>query len=168
MAQSLIIPRSEVVRGARHEHALPWRVVLWVAAVLTLVGWLDVAFLWAPLSIGEMGWRFEVIAATVDSLPLATIGLTAVLMACVHRESKAGLACVATFGALTCMALLVLGAWFVANGLRMQSPDLRDGPAQIEILRTSIFAFIYIIIYALITSSAAQRLLANHDASSPH
>ena len=168
MAQSLIIPRSEVVRGARHEHALPWRVILWVAAGLTLVGWLDVAFLWAPLRIGEMGWRIEVIAATVDSLPLATIGLTAALVASVHRESKAGLTCVATFAALTCIALLVLGAWFVASGLRMQSPELRNGPAQIEILRTSIFAFIYVVIYALITSSAAQRLLANHDASSPH
>ena len=164
MPQSLIIPRSDVARGHRPEKPLPWKVVFWVSAGLTLLGWLDVGFLWAPLQLADLSWRFNVIAATIDALPLATIGLTAWLVAAVQRESHAGLMCVVTIGAVTCALLLVLGAWFVASGMRMQSPGTGNVPGLLEIGRTSLFALIYLFVYAGITGSAAKRLLADDEA----
>src|SRR5262245_28427718 len=97
MPQSLIVPRSQVARGTHAEPSLPWRAAFWIALGLTAIGFLDAAFLWVPLRITEIFWRVSVIRATVDALPLATLGLTALLITTVHRQSGRALNGIAIF-----------------------------------------------------------------------
>lgn len=85
-----------------------WDMLGWIGVVFLLVGGLDIALAWFPSQFGSPEWEFGTVSATLDALPLPTMGLLFVLVACIARGSRAGIrvACIV----LWVVAALIVGA----------------------------------------------------------
>lgn len=83
-----------------------WRLLLIVGAVFVLIGGLDLALAWFPIGLGNPEWEFGTISATLNGLPLPTIGMM-LLLAALLAEGRARAARVGA-GALGLLALLLV------------------------------------------------------------
>lgn len=91
-----------------------WRLVIWVGAAFWAVGWLDVGLLWYPQQVGNAGWEFGIISASLNGLPVPVIGTVFVLAGAVALGHPR-LARVAQFAGV--VAVVVVGAMAVLYGL---------------------------------------------------
>jgi hypothetical protein len=58
-----------------------WRLVGLLGALLVVVGLADLAITWWPLGFGNPEWEFGTVTATMNGLPVPTLGLVAVAAA---------------------------------------------------------------------------------------
>jgi hypothetical protein len=91
-----------------------WTLFLVAGAAFMVVGWTDIALLWRPLLLDNMEWRFSTITASVNALPLPTLGLVLVGVAGLAKRRvgtiMAGGALAAILGAI----ILIAGALFAS------------------------------------------------------
>lgn len=97
---------------ARPDPSGAWRVVGLGAAGIWCIGALDVGLLWVPPDFGSVEWEFGTISATVDALPLMTIGLIGVGAAGWARGSIRTCRVVAALAGVVVAGLLGLGALY--------------------------------------------------------
>jgi hypothetical protein len=57
-----------------------WPVLDWVGLAFLLMGLVDLALAWFPLGFGNPEWEFGTISATLNGLPLLTIGLVSLVV----------------------------------------------------------------------------------------
>src|SRR5262245_56246877 len=62
-----------------------WYLLGWSGLVYILVGGIDILLAWYPIEFGNAEWEFGTISATLDRLPLATVGAMFILAAGVAR-----------------------------------------------------------------------------------
>lgn len=84
-----------------------WRVLGVLGAALALAGWTDVALGLLPARPGNPDWEFGAISATLDAMPLGTLGLGLAAAALTARGARRTLAAVAVFAWLVVAALVV-------------------------------------------------------------
>jgi hypothetical protein len=52
-----------------------WYLLGWIGLAFALVGGFDLALIWIPLGFGNPEWEFGTVSATLDGLPVTTLGL---------------------------------------------------------------------------------------------
>ena len=67
------------------------RLALVAGIFIIIVGWVDIFVGWFPLGFGSPEWEFGAVSATVDGLPLSTLGLVATLLGTSAPGSRWGL-----------------------------------------------------------------------------
>ena len=87
-----------------------WRLIAAVGAAFMATGWLDVGLFWFPLGVGDAGWEFGVISASLNGLPVPVMGTALLLTGAVgagHRR-LARFAQVAAVGAVVVVGLMAV------------------------------------------------------------
>lgn len=111
---------KKVVMGAEESGALrvrdgervAHRLLGWLGGAFLLVGLVDLALLWYPLDFGNAAWEFATLGRTLDSVPMAGLGLGLVAFAALKSPGRLGLT-VRVLGAafvLTAVAFVLIGA----------------------------------------------------------
>jgi hypothetical protein len=147
-----IQPSAEDLPRSYRSLQLPWSILLLLGTALTIVGWVDIALLWWPLSLGNVEWEFGTISATFDGLPLGTIGLSLAGAAALGGRRfgiarAAGIAMlVVAFGLIAIYLLYLLTL----------APAWRGTPEAVQpsllkaAIKTTIFAITYVTAFAWI------------------
>lgn len=85
-----------------------WRVIGWFGLLLAVVGLIDAGLHWFPTAFGSFEWEFATVAMSFGALPLATMGLAALLGSFIARGIRWGIITVAVV--LVILAILVAAA----------------------------------------------------------
>lgn len=109
-------PRPEAVRAGLGS------VAGWAGLAFVLVGGLDFALTWYPFDFGNREWEFGTVTASLNGLPVPTIGLALLLIGALLLERRwwAGMASVAAFG-LTLWVLAGAVLWITTVPLALQT-----------------------------------------------
>lgn len=110
-----------------------WKAVGWFGLLLAIVGLTDVALYWYPTAFGSPEWEFGTVAAAFSALPLATIGLAAVVGAVLVHRPRTWM--VVTAGALLLLATLMVAAFAMFLGNVPMALQATDGPQGAAIQR---------------------------------
>jgi len=169
MANSTSTGQSEIVKAL---HSKPpaktrppatdrgWKAVGWFGLLLAVIGLTDVALYWYPLAFGSPEWEFGTVASAFGALPLATIGLAAVVGAVLVNPSR--VAMIVTAGVLLLLATFIAGAFvmFLSNmPMALSAADGPQGPAiQRGIVRTVVKGLGFGSAYAVAGMMLLRRL----------
>jgi hypothetical protein len=137
-----------------------WRALAWFGLLLALIGLADVALRWYPLGVGSPEWEFATISGSLGSLPLATMGLAAMLASFLARGVRAGIITLAIV--LLVLALLVGAAYtlFVLDiPLALRAPAPASLAVRQAIARTSVMGLGFGVGY-LAAAIAAFRFIS--------
>src|SRR5574341_375596 len=85
-----------------------WLLLGWIGLVFCGVGGLDLLLTWYPMQFGNAEWEFGTVSATLDGLPLFTMGLALLIGSSVARGQRWLVQTLAIV--LVVMAVLVLAA----------------------------------------------------------
>ncbi len=91
-----------------------WRLIAAVGAAFMATGWLDVGLFWLPSEVGDAGWEFGVISASLNGFAVPVMG-TALLLAGAVGSGQRRLARFAQAAAVG--AVVVVGLMAVLYGL---------------------------------------------------
>lgn len=91
--------------AAAGDPARGWRALAVLGAALAVVGWTDILLGLFPFQPGNPDWEFGVVSASLDAMPLGTLGLGLAVAALTARGARR------TLGALSFFA------WAVVVGL---------------------------------------------------
>jgi hypothetical protein len=132
------------------------RIAIGVGLGLTIIGLTDVALLWIPPRFGSIEWEFDALTSTFESLTLVTFGLSLLAAGFLTRGTKAGLYTVSAL--FTLLLFVVLGA-IALFGLNAPvayrgTPALVRPTMKLILIKTSLLALIYLVLYSYLASSA--------------
>ncbi|HEV8456278.1 MAG TPA: hypothetical protein VGQ69_04755 [Gemmatimonadales bacterium] len=142
MEPKAILPEEQAATS-RKQFAAPmvadpmlgWRLLFAVGLLFVVVGLLNLVLLWMPLQLGNAEYEFASVAASLDSLPLPTMGLVFVLAAS-RAAGKPASVRVATVLALV-LAVVVLGmAALYWLDVPLALKAVRTGPVRLGILKS--------------------------------
>lgn len=117
-------PRPEQVRSGLGS------VAGWSGLTFLLVGGWDFALTWYPLSFGNREWEFGTVTASLNGLPVPTMGLALLLVGALLLERRwwAGLVGLAAFGLMVWVLVgAVLWVTTVPLALRTAPPEVLLG-----------------------------------------
>lgn len=142
------VPASEraarLVGSSRPDVA--WTVVGEVGALLAVVGVIDLALAWYPLSFGNPEWEFGTVTTTLDGLPATAIGLGMVLAAALFLEKRLLGRVVAGLLGLLGLLILAMGLMYVTTlpmaWASVNEPVLQEGLLK-AITKTLVQALLY-------------------------
>lgn len=86
-----------------------------MAVALLLVGATDLALAMYPPSFGNAEWRFTVLAAVANGLPMVTVGALVLLVAAVFQDSPGGLRAAVVLNGLLVVLILVAAVGFLTS-----------------------------------------------------
>lgn len=109
VAPKVLVKRDQSARPTIHAKAprTSWRMFGWLGLVLAIVGFVDVALQWYPISFNSREWEFATISTTFATLPLLTLGLTALLAAFLTLGVRWGVAVMAVLFTLMGIGVVV-------------------------------------------------------------
>jgi hypothetical protein len=152
MSRVLMVDKDQRTATGHASTPTPYAVgtlIMVVGCALAFAGWLDVSLLWVPLRFSDVDWEFGTVSAMFDSLPLGTLGLTAILYGMLQRTANWPILLLA--GIFWLLALLFLAATAI-YGLAMPA-IVRGTPANLaDVLKmavgkTLLLEFVYIVLY---------------------
>lgn len=126
-----------------------WSVLAALGAALALVGWTDVVLGTLPFRPGNPDWEFGVVSATLDAMPLGTLGLglmAAALSARGARRWLLGLTAVAWAVVAALVIAVLLYALSVPPVWRAVAPALH-GQVMLAIAKAGVLATAYLCFY---------------------
>ena len=85
----IVVGQSEAGERGLRSPGPEWQVLLMVGATLGVVGAVDVALVWYPSRFGVAEFEFASVAASLNSMPVVTLGLGLVVAASSALESRA-------------------------------------------------------------------------------
>jgi len=120
-----------------------WRILGWFGLLVAVVGFVDVALQWYPASFKSPEWEFGTVAGSLATLPLLTIGLTALLAAFLARGERTGVLTMAVV--FVVLVAFVLGAFLlflsdVPLALKASAATPMVYTIKKSIIRTSVMA----------------------------
>lgn len=135
-----------------------WRLLGYMGLVFALVGWLDVALVWYPLTFGSPEWEFGSVTASLDGLPLPVMGLVLVLTSAIARGIRWPVRTVAVLLILVAVLILVGGVLYLTNvPIALQAvhnePIARLGVTK-AMIKTSVQVFSYPVAFLWIGAKA--------------
>lgn len=140
-----------------------WTLFGWLGVVFTAVGGIDLLLTWYPLHFGNPEWEFGTVSATLDGLPVLSMGLVMLLGtgAALGRRWLM----LATIGVLAALALAILAAAMlyatnVPIALKaVTEPAIRTGLKK-AIAKASAQSVLYPLAYVWIAWKAWRHLAA--------
>ncbi len=128
---------------------------------IIVVGWVDILVGWFPLGFGSPEWEFGVVSATVDGLPLSTLGLVATLLGASASGSRWGLWTAAVWAAWVLVVLTVAAVFYaltVPVALGTLGPAGLQGPLGRAVIKTSTLLAVYMCFYGWMELQAFRGL----------
>lgn len=126
-----------------------WLILFVLGAALALVAWTDLTLLWFPLRFGSPEWEFGTIAAHFDGMPLATIGLLALIIGAAGRGwwlATRVLAIVLLVLAVAFLAVFVIFLLDIPLALQGAAVELRPAITR-AVVKASVYALTYVALY---------------------
>ena len=163
MGKSQQIPVAKA-GGSRHEAKsgpVVGRLALVAGVFVIILGWVDILVGWFPLGFGSPEWEFGAVSATVDGLPLSTLGLVATLLGASASGVRWGLWTAAVWAAWVLAVLIwaaVLYALTVPVALGALGPGGLQGPLGRAVIKTSTLIAVYMCFYGWIEMQAISGL----------
>jgi hypothetical protein len=163
---------GRVLVGGSADGTLDGTAGWWVAFVaglgLTLVGWLNVAFVWYPPRWANVDWEFGSIRTTFEGLPLSTIGLMAMTASVVARGRRVPVRLMAALLLVLALVWTVFAVIFVLDVpvvFRAVRPEVRPALKQ-AVIQTGLMAATYVVLYLIIGVWAFRRARASAKGAS--
>lgn len=105
------------ISGAPLEAApsLSWRILGWTGWLFFLIGGLDVAITWVPSGFGNPEWEFGTVSASLNGLPVTTMGLMLVLGAALAQGRRWVVRMAALLLIVLAVAVLIAGLLYATN-----------------------------------------------------
>jgi len=114
---------------------LGWSLLLVMGWLFVIVGLLNIVLLWWPLQMGNPEYEFASVAASLDSLPLPTMGLAFALAASRAQGHLTG-AKVAMVTAVALAVLVVLAAVLYGLDVPLALKAVKEGPVRMGIMKS--------------------------------
>jgi hypothetical protein len=137
------------------------RLVLFAGIFIILLGWVDILVSWFPLGFGSPEWEFGVVSATVDGLPLSTLGLVMTLLGAAASESRRGLQLALVWATWVFVVLVVCGVLYaltVPVALGVLGPEGLQAPLGRAVVKTSTLLLAYLGFYGWMGLQAIRHL----------
>ncbi len=137
------------------------RLALVAGIFIIVVGWVDILVGWFPLGFGSPEWEFGTVSATVDGLPLSTLGVVMTLLGASASGSRWGLWMASVWAAWVLMVLLVasvLYALTVPVALGQLGPAGLQAPLGRAVVKTSTLLALYMCFYGWMELQAVRGL----------
>ncbi len=137
------------------------RLALVAGLFVVALGWVDILVGWFPTNFGSPEWEFGAVSATVDGLPLSTIGMIVTLLGAAALRSQVGLWAVALWGAWVLVVLIVAAVlyWFtVPMALESLGPAGLQASLGRAVIKTSTSMAIYFCLYGWMEVEAIRAL----------
>ena len=128
---------------------------------IIIVGWVDILVGWFPLGFGRPEWEFGAVSATVDGLPLSTLGLVMTLLGASASGSRWGLWTASVWAAWVIVVLVVaavLYALTVPVALGQLGPAGLQGTLGRAVVKTSTLLAVYMCFYGWMELQAVRGL----------
>ncbi len=139
------------------------RMALVAGIFIIIVGWVDILVGWFPLGFGSPEWEFGAVSATVDGLPLSTLGLVAALLGASASGSRWGLLTVSVWAAWVLVVLMVAAVFYaltVPVALGALGPAGLQAPLGRAVIKTSTLLAVYVCFYGWMELQAIRGLKA--------
>ena len=114
---------------------LGWSLLQVMGWLFVIVGLLNIVLLWWPLQMGNPEYEFASVAASLDSLPLPTMGLAFALAASRALGNTTG-AKVAMVTAVALAVLVVLAAVLYGLDVPLALKAVKEGPVRLGIMKS--------------------------------
>ena len=101
--------------GWTSQPAAAWRLLGILGAVFVLVGGIDTLLIWYPLSFGTPEWEFGSITASLDGLPVPTMGLVLLMASALHSGSVRLAKIVAVLMLILAVVILLAAVLYAIN-----------------------------------------------------
>jgi len=138
--------------------ALGWSLLLVMGWLFVIVGLLNIVLLWWPLQMGNPEYEFASVAASLDSLPLPTMGL-AFILAASRASARPTSAKAATVIAIAVAVLVVLAAILYGLAVPLALKAVREGPVRLGIMKSILKVSAQAVLYPIALIAFAR--LAN-------
>jgi hypothetical protein len=145
------------VRKRPPEPEIGWRVLRWVGLLFLVVGGFDVALVWFPANFGSAEFEFASVSASLNSLPVATMGMALVVVsgAMLGQHWSAWVAFVVAAVALVFVIVgAVLFALTVPLALQAPVEDAVRVGIQKQVVKGSLQVVAYGLAYAVLARQA--------------
>ena len=136
-------------RKAGHDFSVGWGLLLAVGWLFVLVGLLNIVLIWIPVRFGSPEYEFASVAASLDSLPLPTMGLVFALAAsrALGRPTGAKIIVVLT---LVMAALILVGAVLYWLNVPLALQALKNAPApRLGIIKSTVKVSAQAVLYPI-------------------
>jgi len=147
-------------RDSAADASSAWSLGLALGIALVLVGLMDLALLFYPPHWASLDWEFGTIGATIEGLPLLTMGLGLVAMSSA-ADGRTGwmrlVSIVLILLALFVIALLVIFALDIPVALRAVQPAGREVLKK-SIIKTGGMGAVYVMVYAVLGVKTWRRI----------
>lgn len=137
------------------------RMALVSGIFIIIVGWVDILVGWFPLGFGSPEWEFGAVSATVDGLPLSTLGLVVTLLGASASGSRWGLWTAAVWAAWVLVVLMVAAVFYaltVPVALGVLGPAGLQGTLGRAVIKTSTLLVVYMCFYGWMELQALRGL----------
>jgi hypothetical protein len=125
---------------------LSWRLLGWTGWAFFALGGVDVALTWFPATFGNPEWEFGTVTASLNGLPVTTMGLALVLCAGIAQGQRWIIRTVAMVLLLLAAAILVSGLLYATNvpiALRTVTQEVARQGLMKAITKTSVQLVLY-------------------------
>lgn len=134
-----------------------WALFGWLGIVFTAVGGLDLLLTWYPLHFGNPEWEFGTVSASLDGLPVTTLGLVMLMGTGVARGQRWLVRTAAAAMVLLAVAILAAALLYLTNVPialdAVTQPAIRTGLKK-AIAKATAQSILYPIAYVLIAVKA--------------
>ena len=159
--QEILVGQAEKPRQKAESGPNVGRLALIAGIFVIALGWVDILVGWFPTNFGSPEWEFGAVSATVDGLPLSTLGVLATLLGASASGSRWGLWTVSVWAAWVLAVLLVGGVLYaltvpVALGA-LGSAGLQ-APLGRAVVKTSTLLAVYMCFYGWMEWQAIKGL----------
>ncbi len=137
------------------------RLALVAGIFIIIVGWVDILVGWFPLGFGSPEWEFGTVSATVDGLPLSTLGLVATLLGASASGSRWGLWTASVWAAWVLVVLMVAAVFYaltVPVALGALGPAGLQATLGRAVVKTSTLLAVYMCFYGWMELHAIRGL----------
>ena len=127
---------------------------------IVLLGWIDIGVAWASWGIGSPEWEFGTVSATVDGLPLSTMGLIIVFLASMWSGMRGGLFFTGIWAGWVLLVLLVAGILYgltVPVAFNAVGPEARTQLVR-AVTKTSTMLVFYLAFYGWVGLHVIRRI----------
>ncbi len=163
-ARVLVRPPEKGFGALEAAPAFGWLLLGWAGLTFAVVGGLDVALTWYPSHFGSSEWEFGTVTASLNGLPLYTMGMALMLAAAIARGRRRAVRIVAAAFMVTAIAIVFAASLWATNvPIAVQSvtdPEVKTGLTK-AIVKTWAQAIVYPVGFAWIAIRAWRHSRAS-------
>lgn len=123
-----------------------WTLLGWAGAVLAIIGAVDLALVWYPMNWGNPAWEFGTVSASLDVMPVLTLGLGLLLGAGVARGRRGWIRTVAVVMIISGVTILLAGALY-ATTIPIALDSVSDPLVRLGVKKAILKALIQMLLY---------------------